>query len=279
MNRELRALSAALTFMTRIPTWRVVAHDVSDLPASATYFPLVGLVVGGAGAGVWWLASSIWSPWVAVLLSMVTTIRLTGAFHEDALADSLDGFGGGWTREQVLRIMKDSRVGSYALVGVCMALILKAALLVDLAALPPLDRGEMLPAWPTVVVALLVAHMLGRTSSVALIGTLRYVRSDEPSTRESAGRPFVGGMSRIRAAVALLAAVLLCFALLGNRAWPVLLAVVVTTALAARYFHSRLGGITGDALGATNQVVELMVYLVFAADWPAGWLYGPVVLR
>lgn len=117
MNRELRAFSAACTFMTRIPTWRVVAHDVADLPAAAAYFPLVGLIVGGVGAAVWWVSAWLWSPWIAVLLSMVVTIRLTGAFHEDALADSLDGFGGGWTRDQVLHIMKDSRVGSYALVG------------------------------------------------------------------------------------------------------------------------------------------------------------------
>jgi cobalamin synthase len=155
MSRELRAFSAACTFMTRIPAWRVVAHDVTDLPASAAYFPLVGLIVGSAGAAVWWVGSWFWTPWIAVLLSMAATIRLTGAFHEDALADSLDGFGGGWTREQVLHIMKDSRVGSYALVGMCVALVLKAALLVELATVTMLPANGITGRWPAAVLAML----------------------------------------------------------------------------------------------------------------------------
>lgn len=266
MSRELRAFSAACTFMTRIPTWRVVAHDVTDLPASAAYFPLVGLIVGGAGAAVWWIGSWFWTPWIAVLLSMAATIRLTGAFHEDALADSLDGFGGGWTREQVLHIMKDSRVGSYALVGMCVALVLKAALLVELATVTTLPANGITGRWPAAVLAMLAAHVLARASSVALIGALPYVRSDGEAARASAGRPFVAGVSRIRVILAVWCAVVLSVVLLGGAVWTVLLAAAATTALAARYFRARLGGITGDALGAANQVVELVVYLALSAN-------------
>lgn len=277
MNRELRAFSAACTFMTRIPTWRVVAHDVADLPASAVYFPLVGLLVGAAGAVVWWLASWLWSPWIAVLLAMAATIRLTGAFHEDALADSLDGFGGGWTREQVLHIMKDSRVGSYALVGMFVALLLKATLLVELTTMAALPVTGITGRWPAVVTAMLAAHVLARASSVALIGALPYVRSDDAATRASAGRPFVAGVSRARVILALLCAVMLSFVLLGSAVWIVLVATAAATALAARYFRARIGGITGDALGAANQVVELVVYLTLAASVQHGSFLQTVI--
>jgi adenosylcobinamide-GDP ribazoletransferase len=203
---------------------------------------------------------------VAVLLSMGATIRLTGAFHEDALADSLDGFGGGWTREQVLHIMKDSRVGSYALVGMCVALMLKAALITELATVTTLPATGFTGRWPVVVPAMLAAHVLARGSSVALIGALPYVRSHDELARVSAGRPFVAGVTRFRVILAVLSAVVLSVVLLGGAAWTVLLAAAAATALAARYFRARIGGITGDALGAANQVVELVVYLALSAS-------------
>src|SRR4051812_49155899 len=100
-----RAVGAAFTFLTRIPLGSLASHDPADLPRAAIYFPLVGIAVGGVGAAVYFVASHLWTARIAIVLSMIATTLMTGAFHEDALADSLDGFGGGWSKEQVLAIM------------------------------------------------------------------------------------------------------------------------------------------------------------------------------
>ena len=129
----LRACAAAFTFLTRVPAHRVVRHDGQDLANAAPYFPLVGVVVGAVGGAAFAAASLLWPTLLAIIISVAATVWMTGAFHEDALADALDGFGGGWDRAQILAIMKDSRVGSYALVGVALVLGAKVAALATIA--------------------------------------------------------------------------------------------------------------------------------------------------
>ena len=254
---ECRAFSAAITFMTRLPLGRFSSHDPTDLPASAVYFPVVGLIVALAGALTFGAASMLWSTAVAVLLSMGATVLVTGAFHEDALADALDGFGGGWTPERVLAIMKDSRVGSYALVGVVLVLAAKAAVLIDVASLNRVAG---------ITRALIAGHVLGRWSSVPLIWRFPYVRPPADAERPSAGRPFVASVTIDRLVAATLIAVVVVVVAVG--ALDGLVAIITSlgvTALAGSYFRRRIGGITGDALGAANQIVELSVYLALAA--------------
>jgi adenosylcobinamide-GDP ribazoletransferase len=255
VRREGRALAAAFTFMTRLPLGRLASHDPADLPASALYFPVVGLVVGLAGGVVYLGAMRLWTDSIAVALSMCATVLVTGAFHEDALADAFDGFGGGWSRDQVLAIMKDSRVGSYALVGVTLTLAVKFAALHALSASQPAIG---------VVRALVVGHVLGRWSSLVLIRGYPYVRPVAEDQRPSAGRPFVSGVTTRR----FVAATIIMIAIINVAAgWlglvPLVVAIAVT-ALAGRYFRARIGGITGDALGAANQLVEVCVYLALA---------------
>lgn len=269
-GREVRALAAALTFMTRLPVHRVIAHDLSDLGNAATYFPLVGVCVGAIGASVFVAALLLWTPVIAVLLSIIATVFLTGAFHEDALADSLDGFGGGWTKEQVLAIMKDSRVGSYALIGMVLAVALKIAALhaiwlhdVKDVAVPQSLAASVFSSWP-VVRALVAAHVLSRWSSVWLIRAHAYVRAEDPDARASAGRPFVNSVTGAKFVIASLFTIAIVGALLGVKGLLVGPVAVVAAFLAGRYFNRRIGGITGDALGAANQVVELCVYLTLA---------------
>src|SRR5215471_7579595 len=150
MRAQLRAFAAAIAFLTRIRP-AIVAHDASDLPAAVTYFPVVGLVVGGSGALAFGFAGRLWSPTIAVIVSVAFTVWLTGAFHEDALADAFDGFGGGWDRAQVLAIMKDSRIGSYALLGVLLVIAAKLAALRAIFDAAPVRRGFM--AGGTIAVA------------------------------------------------------------------------------------------------------------------------------
>lgn len=250
---HVRAFFAALAFLTRIPSG---AHDLGDLSRSTPYFPIVGLIVGGAGAGAYVLGAMIWPTTLAIIVAVAITVLMTGAFHEDALADSFDGFGGGWNVEQVLGIMKDSRVGSYALVGVMLVVAAKIAALHGIATI---DGTAM------TMKSLVVAHVLGRWSSVPLIRYNAYVRSSSAVERPGVGRPFVDSVSFTHLAVATLLSVLIAAAVLGIRAVPACAVAIVVTDLARRYFRRRIGGITGDALGAANQLVELAVYLVLAA--------------
>ncbi|HEY4218445.1 MAG TPA: adenosylcobinamide-GDP ribazoletransferase [Gemmatimonadaceae bacterium] len=264
----LRGLSAAVSFLTRIPSHRIIAHDGGDLTNATAFFPIVGLLVGLCGALMFAGASLLWSPALAAILSVAFTVWLTGAFHEDALADSFDGFGGGWNTEQVLSIMKDSRVGSYALVGVALVLGAKIGAIVALAdASRPVDAA----AWFSVMTvgqSLIAAHMLGRWSSVLLMHTTNYVRVAQPGARPSAGGPFAGRASSSATTTATVLTLAVVGALLRRQAIVVILVAALVTWIGRRYFVRRIGGITGDALGAANQFVELAVYLTLAAHWP-----------
>lgn len=256
MRNALRAPLTAVMFLTRIPCPTWLDGDPAHLARSTTWFPVVGVLVGMVGALALVLGHLLWSSAVAVVLSTIVTVRLTGAFHEDALADALDGFGGGTTVEQTLRIMKDSRVGAYALTGVVLTIGVKLSVLWLLA-----ERDPWLAAR-----ALVAAHVLGRWSSLPLIHWLPYVRDD------GTGKPFAASVTTPR----LIAASTVTVVLVSMVLWPVgvpaiaatLLVAVTCTLLAARYFRRHLGGMTGDCLGAANQVVELVTYLVLAARWP-----------
>jgi adenosylcobinamide-GDP ribazoletransferase len=159
MRHELRLFFVALQFLTRLPVPRWVGHEPEWLNQSARHFPLVGALVGAAGATVLWGAGTVFPPAVAVGLSMAATLVLTGAFHEDGLADTFDALGGAVSRERALAIMKDSRIGSYGATALVIVLGLKAA---ALAAMP----------LALAVPALLIAHTASRAAAVLLIRRL-----------------------------------------------------------------------------------------------------------
>jgi adenosylcobinamide-GDP ribazoletransferase len=265
----MRGFSAALSFLTRIPSYRVVPHDTSDLAGATMYFPLVGIVVGASGAVVFGAGVVFWPPALAAVLSVGFTVWLTGAFHEDALADSLDGFGGGWHKSQVLEIMKDSRVGSYALVGVVLVLAAKLSSLVTLFNNAHVPTDALHPVL-AVTRSLVAAHVLARWSSVLLMRSSPYVRVEQAAARPSAGQPFAQRATTAATTIATVTTLTIVTVALQGRAVAAIAAALIITWLARRYFHRRIGGITGDALGAANQLVELSVYLVLAARTPIG---------
>jgi adenosylcobinamide-GDP ribazoletransferase len=255
-------LLTGVMFLTRLPCPAWVGHDAEYLARSTVWFPAIGAVVGLAGAAAFALASLGLPPLVAAAVSTAATVWLTGAFHEDALADSFDGFGGGWGKDQILAIMKDSRVGSYGVVGLALALAAKLGALAAIGAPAGLTTGG---GAGEAARALVAAHVLGRWSSLPLIWRYAYVRETG-----SKSKPFAASVTPERLAVGSAAAAVLAALALGARALPAVAAALVVTALAGRYFRRVLGGITGDCLGAANQMVELAVYLVLAWQW-RGW--------
>ena len=251
VRRELEYFFAALRFFTRLPVPAWVGHAQAQLDHAARYFPLVGLLIGGIGAAVTLAAWTGLPLTLSVLAGMAATLLATGAFHEDGFADSCDGFGGGWEKLQVLTIMKDSRIGSYGSVGIIMMLLAKFCALIEM------DEALLAPA-------LLAAHAASRLASTSLIHALDYVREDETSRSKPLAKRLGRGELALATACGLAPCLLLPWrdALLG-----LALATLVTWA-AARYFVRRIGGYTGDCLGATQQVAELAIYFGIVWEMP-----------
>ena len=250
LRHELELFFNALRFFTRVPVPAWVGHSTELLNNAARYFPAVGWLVGAAGAAVFWGMGYVLPASLALLLSMAATVLLTGAFHEDGFADSCDGFGGGWEKSRVLEIMKDSRIGSYGTIGIILMLGTKFA------ALHEMEDGA-------VVLALLVAHPLSRLAPTVLIRVLDYVRDDDSSK----SKPMAHRMSGFGLAWAAMFGLLPLLLLDWQEALPVLALVALVTWRAAAYFTRRIGGYTGDCLGAAQQASELAVYLGLHVAW------------
>jgi adenosylcobinamide-GDP ribazoletransferase len=255
--QQVRLFFIALQFFTRLPIPSWVGFEASWLQHASRYFPLVGCVVAAIAAAVYFAAAQVLPAPVAAVLSTAASIYLTGAFHEDGFADTCDGMGGGMTRERVLEIMKDSRVGAYGAIGiVCML----AAKLSALAMLPP----------RLAIGALFLAHPLSRLAAASLIWKLDYVRG------EGKAKPLAQQMTTtefsIAAATALLPAPILLVT--GWIAPAALLAALLAAVLAAvwlgRKLQARLGGYTGDCLGAVQQLAEALIYVTVLATLGRG---------
>jgi adenosylcobinamide-GDP ribazoletransferase len=255
MRRQIVLFLVATQFLTRLPTPAWADYQTNWLPQSVRYFPLVGVLVGAINVGVWWILGSWLPATVTVGLMLAVSLLVTGAFHEDGFADTCDGFGGGTTADRVLAIMKDSRIGAYGAIGICVMLGLKWSTCV---ALPP-------AAFPLMVIG---AHMFSRWCACGVMWRLHYVRSGE----DSKAAPFADRQSGLDWIVsgALGAVAVAPFALASDlipqlRVYPVLAAAVAASAItavaAALYFRRRIGGYTGDCLGAVQQLTELVFLL------------------
>jgi adenosylcobinamide-GDP ribazoletransferase len=215
-------------------------------------FPVVGGLIGGLAAAVFLGSRLLWASPLPEILAVATAIGLTGALHEDGLADSADGFGAGGGRSRILAIMKDSRIGTYG----SLALIL--AVLVKLSSLVALDPARV--AW-----ALVAAHTLARWSSLPLLRWLPYARAAEDGRPGGGTASFADqvGLAHVITATAL--AVAIVAMALRTRA-PIALAVAAAvTASSGLWLRRRLGGMTGDCLGMVNQLTEIAVYLALVA--------------
>jgi adenosylcobinamide-GDP ribazoletransferase len=239
----------ALMFYTRIPVPKWMNHDEDMLNKATVYFPVIGWIVAGISGFVFYGASRVFNPEISILLSMVASILTTGAFHEDGFADVCDGFGGGWTKAKILDIMKDSRVGTYGAVGLILILGLKFF------SLEILDNQ-------TLIWSLFVAHSLSRFVALSFIFTLDYVREDALSK----AKPIAKKLPIRDLSIAFCLAIIPFVAFLIHEGNFFLLLVfpflVLVHLYLGYYFKKWIGGYTGDCLGATQQVSEVVIYLV-----------------
>jgi adenosylcobinamide-GDP ribazoletransferase len=260
MRHQLRLFFIALQFFTRIPIPRWVGFEAEWLHHSARYFPAVGAFVGVVAALVFGTAQLFFGPTVAALLGTVATVLLTGGFHEDGFADTCDGLGGHVSRERALEIMKDSRIGAYGAMGLVLILGLKVAVLSALGALS---------VW-SAMAALLIAHTTSRTATVLMIAWLPYA-GDEAHAK---AKPLAqrARLSDVLVACATTLVVVGAVVLAGSHGVEVgswhaamtsLLAATLMLLWCTRWLKKRLGGVTGDTLGATQQLVEVAMLLAW----------------
>ena len=253
MRNQWQYFLLAVGFFTRIPVPSFADFQESDLNHSVQYFPLVGIIVGLVGAFSFYIAHAVLPMEVAVLISMASTIYITGAFHEDGLADSADGMGGGWDRERILTIMQDSRLGTYGVAALFFALLTKFAILKALS-----------PAWlPAILVA---GHALSRLCAVWLMATLNYTKSSgkaKPLATQIVGTDLI--VSHLFGLLPFLCLVFYMNPINGLWMLKCLFIGIFPVALAWIWWRTKvkqwLGGYTGDTLGAMQQITEIAFYL------------------
>jgi adenosylcobinamide-GDP ribazoletransferase len=236
---ELQTFAGAIRFFTRLPV--PGTHGSVALERAIRYFPASGLVIGGIAALTFFLSSFFWPKTLAVLAAMAVAIRLTGALHEDGWSDMVDGFGGAWDKQRTLDIMRDSCVGSFGAVALIAMLLARFFTLVEI------DLA-LVPA------ALVAGHAFSRLCATFVMAALDYARPDGKA------KPFANRLGGGELALITLSALApLAFLPL----WPSLAGValaLIATAWLARLFKRRIGGYTGDCLGATQQLAEVAFY-------------------
>ena len=247
----------AVQFLTRIPVpgLNAITPEIAKagLIKSVVWFPVVGGLVGAITAATMIAADTIWPRIVAVIIALIVEARLTGAFHEDAVADFCDGFGGGMTPERIYEIMKDSPIGSYGALGMGLAVTLRAALLI---ALPD---AFILPA-------LIASASFGRYLAVSLMATVK------PLTQSSGLAKDVGAQTGFGQWITASLFTVVFMIPLGATI-PLALSVALTSALICTFWFRRfllrhLGGVTGDCLGLGVYVGQILILLAATATVP-----------
>lgn len=250
IREELNLFYLALSFFSRLPVPKSMVYSPVLLNQSGRYFSAVGLVLALILVVVYTIIYPYFNHAINILLIVICSLLLTGAFHEDGLADMADGIGGGMTVEKRLLIMKDSRIGTYGAVALFMALALKISLLITLA-----NMNFIVPA-------LIISYPLSRAVTASLIFDMDYVADvDTSKSKPLASKQTLKELTLLLSIG--LVPLLLLLPILSSMA--VLGVLLVFRQGFKSWLIARLGGYTGDCLGACQQVNELLIYLLLIA--------------
>lgn len=248
--RELHVFLTSLMFYTRIPVPSFYQYQPEYTRESARYLTMVGVIVGSICAGVFWTCHQVFNQEISIILSMMVGVRVTGGFHEDGLADSCDGLGGGWERERILEIMKDSRIGTFGTLGLILVLGLKFT------CINSLPQELIIPG-------IISAHVLSRLVPVRMLLRNQYVGHFEQSKAGSASHALSWSSLLVNLVVS--AGV---FYLLPSYLYAlVLIPLFLLELYLFGYFKKWMGGYNGDALGATQQLSEVLYLLSVIGLW------------
>lgn len=247
-------LLAALIFFTRLPFWRIAHVPPVYFKRVVELWPFVGWLTGGIMAGTLWLTAEFLPVQTAVLLALIARLLVTGALHEDGLADFCDGFGGGTSRDKILSIMKDSHIGTYGVIGLLLYFGLMWSLLATLSV-------------PLACAAILSGDAWSKFCTAQIINTLPYARKEEESKAKVVYEP----MSKGTWLLVFAAGALPMLFLLDTGYWWAALAPVLTFLLMQSLMRKRIQGYTGDCCGATFLLCELSFYLIINLIYTNLW--------
>lgn len=255
LAEQIHVFLTGIMFLTRLPCPSWVNHDPIYLSKSTIYFPTIGVLVAFFGYFFYFIGITFWNSLIGAIFAVTATIWITGAFHEDGLGDTLDGFGGGWTKDEILRIMTDSRIGTYGCVGLVLFLIAK----VHCISILPVEQ---------VCFTFVAAHVLARWSSLPLIYFLDYVVEGTEKGKFLRGT-FFASVNKSRLLIATIKALGIVWLCAPSFEWyfKVCSTAFVVTLIAGKYFNNIIQGFTGDNLGACNVIVELSIYLICTAKF------------
>jgi len=243
IQEQLTLLLLALSFFTRIPINLSAEITPIQLSKASRYFAVVGILVGVVCSLVYMVSVAYLPKSIAVLIAMAASLLVTGAFHEDGWADVWDGFGGGWSIEQKLNIMKDSRLGTYGAAALFVILMLKFQSLMVLA---------------SPIMALILAHTLSRVVATSLIYSMPYVTVDATSKV----KPLAQELSKNSLMILLITGLVVSLWFLPLTECILLFVILfIFRVLLVFWFNRQLGGYTGDCLGAAQQSSEIIIYL------------------
>ena len=231
----------AVGFLTRIPIPKKTDFSEQKLNHASRYFPAVGWLVGIFTAGLFSTFEIAFPKTIAVIFSLLFAILLTGAFHEDGLIDTADGLGGGWSKDQKLEIMKDSQIGTYGAIALWFALSLKLIFLTEI---------------DNTFLALLIAHPLSRSTATGFLYFSPYVRSDNTSK----AKPLAQKQNKMDFLVSQTTGISTLI-LINSHGLLLLGSLIAFGILWGWFLKKQLGGFTGDTLGATQQLSEILIYI------------------
>jgi adenosylcobinamide-GDP ribazoletransferase len=252
MKLDLSDFLNAVRFMTVIPMpSSATASEPDWLSRCVKYFPIVGILIGLASAIVLLLAGMVWGPVMSSLLAVAASVVMTGALHEDGLADTADGLGGGWTREKRLAIMKDSRIGTYGVLALLFGMALRVGALIEM----PICTG---------VAALIAGHAAARLTPMLVMNALSYAGETASMKVGYVQSPTSADEKWFAVAVVVLALLPLACVSFLSVVSGVLLGALLATAIAV-WARKLIGGYTGDVLGAAEQLFETAFLLGVAA--------------
>ena len=254
MKKQLDIFFTAVMFLTRLPVPGRIDHSPAMLQKSARYFSWIGILVGIIVAVCFICCKQLFSSSLAILLSMIVSILTTGAFHEDGFADVCDAFGGGWTKEKILLIMKDSRLGTYGVIGLIVILGMKFLLLLEL--------SESYPA-STFAVLIIAANSLSRFAALSLMQQYPYV-ADENTSKS---KPVTERKLSFAELIVALTGGCLSFLFLPATFLLTIVPVAIARIYLGYFFNKWIGGYTGDCLGAAQQVSEIAFYTGSILIW------------
>jgi adenosylcobinamide-GDP ribazoletransferase len=235
----------AVGFLTRIPIPKKTDFSEQKLNHASRYFPAVGWLVGIFTAGLFSTFEIAFSKTIAVIFSLLFAILLTGAFHEDGLIDTADGLGGGWSKDQKLEIMKDSRIGTYGAIAIWFSLSLRLIFLTEI---------------DNTFLAFLIAHPLSRSTATGFLYFSSYVRSDNTSK----AKPLAQKQNKMDFLVSQTTGISTLI-LINSHALLLLGSLIAFGILWGWFLKKQLGGFTGDTLGATQQLSEILIYIIISA--------------